>query len=332
MFTIDYSIMRSLTYYYSKKDESLSVENQIRELAEQKGLLFVDICVDGDTALEQRFGRDVPVLLVGPYRINKPRTTTEVEVAINATLERDRMNPELAESKNLFQMSRMEKYSLWFSKSYVWVISIFIIAFVGFSFLPPFLMRSGHTGAANGIYGFYRLLCHQLFFRSFFIGGEQPFYPRELAGIKGVQTYEDVTGRKAGDLEFARNFHGDENLGYKVALCQRDVAIYISLALSGILFELTKRKIKPMRWYLWFIMAIIPIGLDGFSQLPGLAEGWPTWLPIRESTPFLRALTGTLFGLGTGWFMFPLMEEGMKETRFQLERKKQTSMRAAGSK
>jgi uncharacterized membrane protein len=38
-------------------------------------------------------------------------------------------------------------------------------------------------------------------------------------------------------------------------------------------------------------------------------------LPYRESTPFLRVLTGFLFGFGTAWFAFPTIEESMRETR-----------------
>jgi uncharacterized membrane protein len=57
--------------------------------------------------------------------------------------------------------------------------------------------------------------------------------------------------------------------------------------------------------------------LDGFSQLfsqfnfPWLAA----LLPYRESTPFLRVLTGALFGFSTAWFAYPYIEESMAETR-----------------
>jgi uncharacterized membrane protein len=60
-----------------------------------------------------------------------------------------------------------------------------------------------------------------------------------------------------------------------------------------------------------------PVGLDGFSQLFSQME-W-SWLvqilPYRESTPFLRVLTGGLFGFATAWFAYPAMEESMSETR-----------------
>lgn len=59
------------------------------------------------------------------------------------------------------------------------------------------------------------------------------------------------------------------------------------------------------------------MGLDGFSQLFSQME-W-SWLvnilPYRESTPFLRVLTGALFGFTTAWFAYPYMDESMAETR-----------------
>jgi hypothetical protein len=41
----------------------------------------------------------------------------------------------------------------------------------------------------------------------------------------------------------------------------------------------------------------------------------PAWLPIRESTPLLRTITGLLFGVSTAWFLFPYVADSMKETR-----------------
>ena len=85
----------------------------------------------------------------------------------------------------------------------------------------------------------------------------------------------------------------------------------------GLVFALTKRRIKPLHWMGWVLLGMVPIALDGFSQLfsqlnlPVLAA----ILPYRESTPFLRVLTGALFGLATAWFAFPYMEASFSETR-----------------
>jgi hypothetical protein len=62
---------------------------------------------------------------------------------------------------------------------------------------------------------------------------------------------------------------------------------------------------------------MLPIGLDGFSQLfSQMNWAWlSSILPYRESTPLLRVLTGGLFGFTTAWFAYPYMEESMAETR-----------------
>ncbi|MFO3796131.1 MAG: hypothetical protein ACK8QZ_02455, partial [Anaerolineales bacterium] len=46
-------------------------------------------------------------------------------------------------------------------------------------------------------------------------------------------------------------------------------------------------------------------------QLPWLVS----FLPYRESTPFLRTLTGFLFGFSTAWLIFPSLEASMQETQ-----------------
>ena len=73
------------------------------------------------------------------------------------------------------------------------------------------------------------------------------------------------------------------------------------------------RKIKPLPWYLWLLFGILPIAIDGFSQL--LSQPPLGFFPYRESTPFLRSLTGFLFGLTTAWFGFPIVEESMVDVR-----------------
>jgi len=143
------------------------------------------------------------------------------------------------------------------------------------------------------------------------------------ANISGVKTFEEASGIPHLDDPYsvtrfaARSYVGDETVGYKVALCERDIAIYASILLFGVIFGLTGRRIKPLHWMLWLLIGLGPIGLDGFSQL--LSQFDWAWfaalVPYRESTPFLRVLTGVLFGFSTAWFAYPNIEESMNETR-----------------
>jgi uncharacterized membrane protein len=189
-------------------------------------------------------------------------------------------------------------------------------------------MKNGSEAAAGIIYKIYGPFCHQLAYRSWFLYGEQAFYPRELAAVPGVLTYEQVTGLTAQDVIGGREFLGNAQTGYKVALCQRDVAIYLSMLGFGLVFWLTKYRIRSLPWYLWVVVGLIPIGIDGFSQLPSVIAGLPSWLPIRESNPFLRTVTGGLFGIMTAWYLFPLIYESMRETYRMMTRKQAISSQA----
>jgi uncharacterized membrane protein len=198
-----------------------------------------------------------------------------------------------------------------------------MLFYVGLPFLAPTLMELGTELPAKAIYRMYSPLCHQFGFRSFFLFGEQAFYPLAEAGMDGVKTFEEATGILHLDDPYsytrfeARSYVGDDTVGYKVALCERDVAIYASILLFGIVFGLTGRRIRPLHWMIWLLIGLGPIGLDGFSQLLSQFDwAWfATIIPYRESTPFLRALTGALFGLSTAWFAYPNIEESMNETR-----------------
>lgn len=320
--------MLSLMYYYSNLDQGRSeFFSTLAEQCEKNELVLIDICIDEDEDLRKRFQQLTPAIKIGPYVLKFPFTQLDLIVAINSAKDRTK---NLAESKDkgfetrlkkATTLTSLDKFTLFFSKYYVIIISLLLSLFVAIPFLAPVLEKKGYDAPAQIIYRVYRVLCHQLAFRSFYLFGEQGYYPRELANIDGVLSYETVTGKPISDLEFARSFTGDQLLGFKVAICERDVAIYGALALFGFIFQLSRKRIKQLPWYLWFVFALIPIAIDGFSQIPGLSSGWPAWLPVRESTPFLRVLTGTLFGAGTGWYMFPLFEESMIETRAILNRK-----------
>jgi uncharacterized membrane protein len=138
-----------------------------------------------------------------------------------------------------------------------------------------------------------------------------------------VLTFDQITGFQnlRDSLAYsrlqAREFIGNDVVGYKVAVCERDVAIYGGMFLFGIIYAMTKRRIKPLHWMLWVLIGMGPIGLDGFSQLFSQMN-WSflaTILPYRESTPFERVFTGLLFGITTAWFAYPYMEESFNETR-----------------
>jgi uncharacterized membrane protein len=290
------------------------------------------IDVDSDPALKAAYGPHVPVVEAGPYRLDSPFTRQQLQMTLGAAADRrgqlERINDKAFQANTARgqEITRSDRVSYWISRHYLAFFNLFLVLYVGLPFMAPVFKKVNWNGPAEVIYRIYRPLCHQWAFRSFFLFGEQFYYPHAAAQMTGVLTFEQVSG--INDLNDpsrtqARLFEGDPTLGYKVAFCERDVAIWGAMALFGLLYAATGRRLPRMHWIIWVLVGLAPIGLDGFSQLfsqlnlPALQS----ILPYRESTPFLRTLTGFLFGGTTAWLMFPLIEESMADSRRQLAKK-----------
>lgn len=220
-------------------------------------------------------------------------------------------------------MNVADRISLWLSRHYMLLFNGVVTVFLAGAFLAPMLMRIGYTFPAAVVYRTYSLTCHQLAYRSWFIFGEQPAYPRRAANVPGVIPYEEATGFDTNDIWKAKDFTGDARLGFKVALCERDVAMYGGLLAFGLVFSLSGRRLPAATWWAWIGLGILPVAIDGTSQIISQFPILPlhSLIPYRESTPLLRTLTGASFGFFTGWFAYPLVEESMAATRIWIQRK-----------
>ncbi|WP_322806288.1 DUF2085 domain-containing protein [Thermanaerothrix sp.] len=298
-------------------------------------LQIVVVHVDDNEGLRSLMGEVYPIVEIGPYRLRPPINRQSLEVALGAARDRQSQLRRLERKEERSREDKQTKWSaadalsLWLSRHYLAVFNFFLLLYVGIPFLAPLSLRLGWNRLAGAIYAVYSPLCHQLAFRSWFFFGLQPYYPREVAHLDNVASYEAITGTSGLNLARARALTGGESLGYgagalgfKVALCQRDVAIYGSMLLFGLVFGLTGRRWKRLPWYLWVLFGLVPIALDGVSQLPGLIPFLSQWSLVRESTPLLRTITGFLFGWMTMWYLYPLIEENMRETQAILQGKK----------
>ena len=316
-------------------------KEDLDSLQEQYPHRLVEVDIDSDPALQRAYLVEIPVVEVGPYRLKAPFDRQKLMITLGAASDRRNQLEEIggevyeARVKRGQKISRADKAMHWISRHYLAILNLVMLLYVGLPVLAPALMKGGATAPARVIYTIYSPLCHQFGFRSFFLYGEQAYYPLEEAGVNVVD-FETATGilhlHDPNDYSRweARRYVGDETVGYKVALCERDVAIYASILFFGLLFGLTGRRFPQLHWSIWILLGLGPIGLDGFSQLfsqfdwQALAE----ILPYRESTPFLRVLTGSMFGFFTAWFAYPNIEESMQETR-QFFIKKFANVKAA---
>jgi uncharacterized membrane protein len=322
---------------YSREDCHLcrQAQEDLEALQAEYPHLLTVVDVDSSAALQRQYGLEVPVVEISPFLLKAPITRLELrQILANVQSLQPAAEPSPAtetararDSKPAYRTSstwtRSDGFTYWLSKHYLALLNLFVGLYVGLAFLAPVLMKAGAETPANLIYRVYGGVCHQLAYRSFFLFGEQAVYPRAAAGQDELLSFNQATGigegNDAADISAARNFLGDQVVGYKAALCERDLAIYGSILLFGLLFAITGRRIKPLPWYLWLIFGILPIALDGFSQF--FSQPPFNFIAYRESTPFFRVITGALFGFTTAWFGYPMIELSMRDTREMMEAK-----------
>ncbi len=217
----------------------------------------------------------------------------------------------------------VNRQTAWFARHWLIVVNIFTGIFVGLPYLAPVLMRYGYNAPAHVIYTAYKLTCHQLPSRSYFI------------------------------------------LGHQAAFCHRDTAIWGAFFIGGLVFRPGRNRLRALPFH-WWILALIPIGLDGGTQLVGpLYEALPAWaltgfavavwlgltavmvskgvkhrqyylfvicFPLamyyvqitgtRLSNWQLRSITGAIFGLANAWLMYPMFEEAFGDLRREMDIKR----------
>ena len=137
----------------------------------------------------------------------------------------------------------------------------------------------------------------------------------------------------------ARRFVGNEQMGYKMALCQRDISIYASMVVGGLIYAVLRRRgpVRPMPFWLFVIVGLGPIALDGFSQLFSqlfIGLGLDTLaqlVPLRESSPLLRSLTGVILGLSIVWLLYPRLDDQFTATADDMGRRLAAGVVADGA-
>ncbi len=167
---------------------------------------------------------------------------------------------------------------------WLFAVNVVVGVFVGLPVLAPILLALGYQEPASAIYAAYQVVCHQWAFRSFFLFGPEWEYGRSTLGA--------LVGP---DAMFG--FVGSPELGYKVAFCERDVAIYASVLVAGLAYGRFRDRL-PDLGLTGYALLILPMALDGFTQL----FGW------RESTVELRTITGVLFGAASVWLIYPRID------------------------
>lgn len=192
------------------------------------------------------------------------------------------------------RMARLvTRFMGWFSQHWLLMINMALGLYAGLPLLAPYLLASGHSLGGRVIYLLFYPLCHQLPERSFFLFGRQWFY-----------SVQELSAQLGGIVP--PRYVGNAVLGYKMAVCQRCFALWGSAFLAGLLFNLVRHRLWPLSLRA-FGLFIMPMAIDGMGQLLGLWQS--SWIS--------RLVTGSLFGVGGIWLLYPHVEAGMKRVQQQ---------------
>ena len=163
------------------------------------------------------------------------------------------------------------------------------------------------------IYKLYSLWCHQYPLSSWFVFGQRHFYNSkhffDLAGIEYVNSLS---------TSVSQDFYGNPIMGWKIAYCQRDLAIFVGFFSASLFYCILRDqqfRILPAPLSLYLLFGLAPIAFDGLSQLLSqLISALPV-LTSHESSPMLRTVTGFLFGSMNVWLAYPHLEAWMLAIR-----------------
>ena len=101
--------------------------------------------------------------------------------------------------------------------------------------------------------------------------------------------------------------------------CTRCTFIWLNILLAGIFVKIF--KVKRIKWY-WVLVLIAPVALDGIIQTVATIMGLTSFNGIYYmSNGLVRMITGTMFGLGFGLWIWTNMEDAVQTPT--LEKKNQ---------
>ena len=217
------------------------------------------------------------------------------------------------------------RFGPWLRRQWVLVLTTLIGVYVGLPWLAPVFMKLGWTGPAGVIYLIYSTQCHQLPERSYFLFG-----PQAMWSLDEIQKAWQETRNPF----LLRQFIGNAEMGWKVAWSDRMVSMYGGVFLASLGYALTRRRGKPMPWWIALLLAA-PMVIDGgthfISDLAGLGQGFRDsndWLAALTShvlpatfyagdalgsfNSWMRLLTGSLFGVAVVGFAYPYLDATMR--------------------
>ncbi|HVX93210.1 MAG TPA: DUF2085 domain-containing protein [Candidatus Dojkabacteria bacterium] len=200
---------------------------------------------------------------------------------------------------------------------YIVIILVFLYLFI--PFLAPLFFELGQTNVGVAINKIYEPFCHQRVERSLFLFGKDGFVKeysvdqlKELDYLPQTQANVNVWPEYYG-----HGYYGNSEIGFKVPLCIRDIALYLGFVITALVVSLwIEKKNKKFQMSIVLLMVfLLPMMLDGVAET--LIEQLkfqfvPMWFVNDWAR---RIVTGFLFGMGSALYIIPHFFDEMKKVK-----------------
>ena len=208
---------------------------------------------------------------------------------------------------------RLNRGAYWVARHWLAIVNTLAGLYVLGAFLAPLAMHLGMPQVGYALHHFYSPFCHQYPFRSWVLFGSHATYPYAIPD-------------SIAEMNQLRAFVGNAEIGYKIALCQRCVAIYGTIFIAGLVYAWLRRRhsVPSLPMWVYVLIGVVPMGLDGGIQLLSkiIWSIFPNLLPQPyEATPLSRLITGAFFGLGVVGFAYVNINEYLEDVQAMIEAK-----------
>lgn len=199
------------------------------------------------------------------------------------------------------------------------ILLIIIVFYLAGSFIPPVAYKNGNPELAERVHSVYRFFCHQRVERSPFLLGEKEeiaFYSVPyLQSEEAIPYYNPYVPDRFSTSLFGYKYYGNPEVGYKTALCIRDIALYVGMITGGGYYLVRYRKNRPVKKFNWklSVALMIPMVLDVLVQMVAeiFSLGFITDSYVDDIPK--RVITGILFGVGFALLIFPNLKESIEQ-------------------
>jgi uncharacterized membrane protein len=196
------------------------------------------------------------------------------------------------------------------------LVLMFMWVYVLGAFVSPVAYSLGNEEVGRGASIFYEQFCHQRVERSAFLFGQDPslFYSiDELKEFEAIPQVNPYVENQEYPEYFGHGLDGNEEIGWKVSFCIRDIALYLALAVTSTVLYFLKKKVNIPVWV--YIILFAPMVVDGVFQSIVTTLEWEA-IPIEyvNNIP-KRIITGVMFGTGFGLFVYGYLIEAVNELK-----------------